>query len=645
MDRPVEQIAEFEILDLLGSGGAGKVYMARHRPTGRRVALKLLRAGASERLVKRFHREARTLERLDDPNVVSLVACDLEHEPPYMAMEFIDGDSLRAVLDEARELGSGTPRPVRTLDWARDMARGLKAAHDRQVLHRDIKPQNVMIDDQQRAILVDFGLVKSKETDSVSLTASSDVVGTLLYFSPEQFDLKEVDARSDIYQWGLVVYEMIHSERPYPKLDPLAALARRADKGVGSPSCSDPGLANLNALCLRALDPSPQQRPAHGGDLLAMLDGKLREESDTIQRAARTHHHPVPTAVLDQIGRFRIIRELGRGGLGIVYEGQDPVSGERVAIKQILLDFPEHRETLKRFQREIAVMARIQHPRVVRILDSGSVASGPYLVMEYLGGVPLDRRIQTDGALGPREGLEILLNVSEGVGALHNNGVVHRDLKPANLFLARNIGPKVLDLGLAHDPGMTVLTQTGGQVGTPLYTPPEIFQGSAATKATDVYQLGLILYEILTGRRDFRSEGASDTLRGVLYRDRGQLGERPDEVVSGVMELFENATRTEPGARYRDGNAFRMQVERVMKIMDGPAPSAGALGRRTSETGSSSPRSIPGFEARATLPASKLAQGAAVLSWILHAIVATFIVAMVVVILYFLPLILRRSRL
>ena len=229
-------IGNYEILSELGRGGMGVVYKAHEQSLQRVVALKILSAHLSEdaALVKRFLREARAGARLNHANIVTTHAVG-EHDGTYfIAMEYIKGSPLSKVI---RDKGQLDVR--RALEWTRQAADALAEAHRNDIIHRDIKPQNIMIDQAGRVKVMDFGLAKLLQA-STALTADGVLLGTPLYMSPEQAEGKKVDARTDLYSLGVVLYEMLGGTQPFPGDSPIAVLRQIIDKPL-------PDLRELNS--------------------------------------------------------------------------------------------------------------------------------------------------------------------------------------------------------------------------------------------------------------------------------------------------------------------------------------------------------------------------------------------------------------
>jgi serine/threonine-protein kinase len=204
-----------------------------------------------------------------------------------------------------------------------------------------------------------------------------------------------------------------------------------------------------------------------------------------------------------EFGEYRLVRRLGKGGMATVYEAER--RGERFALKRPLaghlLD-PRFRE---RFDREADLGRSLHHPNIIRIFDRGQVGEVPFFAMELIDGETLRDRLDRDGRLDPRLAAGITARVAEALDYAHHKGVVHRDLKPSNIMLERSGGVKVMDYGIARAQHLEGVTVTGGFVGTPQYAAPEAVDALTEPRS-DLYSLGVVFFEMLTGSVPFRGE-------------------------------------------------------------------------------------------------------------------------------------------
>jgi eukaryotic-like serine/threonine-protein kinase len=249
-----------------------------------------------------------------------------------------------------------------------------------------------------------------------------------------------------------------------------------------------------------------------------------------------------PAVVIpDRIGRYRIVRILGQGGMGVVYHAHDEQLDRPVAIKVVAT---AHANAIgrQRLQREAKAAASIRHPHICQIYDIGDENGDPFIAMELLEGEPLSERLAR-GALPVPEAIGLALQVLDALKTLHERGIVHRDLKPSNVFMTAH-GAKLLDFGLARQTAavsgdtMTAspLTQVGAAVGTPHYMSPEQFRGEAVDARSDVFSAGVMLFEMLTGKKPFSGRSDLDVYHAIMYEQPATLGGSPAvAIVDGVI--------------------------------------------------------------------------------------------------------------
>jgi serine/threonine-protein kinase len=259
---------------------------------------------------------------------------------------------------------------------------------------------------------------------------------------------------------------------------------------------------------------------------VTQLAGAFVDTPVTGSYVPNRHTLPVPArkqGVLPRpFGRYELIEELGRGGMGVVYKARQLNPERIVAIKMVLRGDLASSVDLQRFRAEAQSAARLDGiPNIVKVHEVDEVEGQPYFSMEFVEGVTLAKRLK-QGSIGPREAADCLATIAEAVHKAHQQGILHRDLKPSNVMIDAHGVPHVTDFGLAkrvQDDAQ--LTQTGDAVGTPSYMPPEQAAGSRGTLGppSDVYSLGAILYEVLTGQPPFQASSPFDTLLLVLERD------------------------------------------------------------------------------------------------------------------------------
>ena len=217
--------------------------------------------------------------------------------------------------------------------------------------------------------------------------------------------------------------------------------------------------------------------------------------------------------------RYRLLRMIGQGGMAVVYEAQDMNLSRRVAIKLLRPDYSHDGAFVKRFQQEAMTVARLNNPNIVRVYDYGEYNGSSYIVMELVEGLSLEQILEERGPLPINDAIRYMIEVCNAVEAAHHAGLVHRDLKPGNILLDADGHVKVVDFGIARAAGGSQMTTTGTTIGTAAYFSPEQAQGLEIGPASDIYALGVVLYELLTGRLPFEHENPI-TLALMHVRDQ-----------------------------------------------------------------------------------------------------------------------------
>jgi Tol biopolymer transport system component/serine/threonine protein kinase len=272
----------------------------------------------------------------------------------------------------------------------------------------------------------------------------------------------------------------------------------------------------------------------------------------------------------ETLGQYHILEELGRGGMAVVYKAYQPALERYVAVKVLPRELTFDDEFVERFLREARAAARLNHSNIVTIHDVGQVDGTYFIVMEYLDGASLTGLLNRQAPLTPQRATQIVSQVALALDYAHQQGFVHRDIKPGNILLDAQGVPKLTDFGIVKAAEGTRLTQTGTLLGTPEYMSPEQARGLGVERRTDIYSLGVVAYEMLSGRVPF----SGDTM-AVLH---AHAYEQPDLSVlpRGVQDVVGKALAKDPRRRYGSGEAFARALEQTLAGRStGPRPRPG----------------------------------------------------------------------
>jgi serine/threonine protein kinase len=269
-----------------------------------------------------------------------------------------------------------------------------------------------------------------------------------------------------------------------------------------------------------------------------------------------------------QLGSWTIDKELGRGGMGRVYLAHEKSDGRQGAIKVLSAELAQEAGFLQRFQREIEVLRQLDHPNIVRFFESGAQDGIYYFAMEYLDGENFEQILYEKSRIPWKEVLDAALQICPALKHAHDRGIVHRDIKPPNLLRTAAGTVKLTDFGIAKVFAARHLTNTGGVVGTAEFLSPEQACGKQATKRSDLYSLGIVLYTMITGRTPFEGQGTADILHKHLYgqfdRPKKLVPDIPHELDDIVCQLLEK----DPALRPADGLVLYKEFDRLRRKLE-----------------------------------------------------------------------------
>jgi eukaryotic-like serine/threonine-protein kinase len=566
---------------LLGEGSMGKVYVAEHPMLKTRRVVKLLAPQLTQNvwLVRRFVNEARAVARLHHRNLIQVHDVgQLPNGAWFMVLDYLDGDTLGRYM--ATHAG---PLPAHAIvHIVCEIANGLQVAHDHQIVHRNLKPDNVFLvirdGDPYRAVVLDFGVAQLGDEPATEWgTRSGVAIGMPVYLPPEQLRGAKVTPVADVFALGVIAYQMstggwfpyqgTESHAAYVKLPATELYHRQTTRAPVDLRDRVPGLSSAWASAIHAaISPDPAQRPASarafaqrlaeamspGGlapDGLAILRTYARELVDAgapagpgpgevsriggpgAVRAQLPSAIPAIPAIPAHVAgpRYQLGDKLGSGGMAEVFIGtMTGAEGfvRRVAIKRVLSGLSQMPTFATMFVAEAQIASQMVHPNIVSVLDfSRDVEDRLFLVMEYVDGKDLAHLLES-GPIPPSLALFIVVEMLRGLGYAHGRldpasgrrGVVHRDVSPQNLLISYEGAVKVSDFGLAKAHAASDGVWSATVRGKPSYMSPEQTSGQVLDGRTDLYAAGVMLWEMLTHQRLFVGT-AKEIMGQVIYKE------------------------------------------------------------------------------------------------------------------------------
>ncbi len=549
----------YTLLKRLARGGMGEVLLASSggiEGAERPVVVKIIRKEheTDRSFLARFLDEARIQAQLQHPGVAQILEATSDHEgKPYVVVEHIEGRNLSDVRSRAAQLG------VR-ISWPEAIALGvmlgdaLAHVHERtdaegrplEIVHRDLSPQNVMVSYGGELKLIDFGTARAENRRCH--TVAGIVFAKPGYVAPEVANNTPGGAPSDLYAFGVMLWELVAGRRfligDSSQHMALVGAGKRnptpLSQLIGAPPELDQIILKLTATLIEDRYASAAKAASDLGKLLqrapSQADGdrSVRGRVSNLMRrlypaeparsrsefarlvaenkAAEARPLPIPASpeppAADAVDPsllpgtpYKLVSELGRGSSGVVYQALHLDLSRTVALK--LMD-PEKLGgiAVDRFRAEARSIAQLSHDNLIKVFDFGVAQDGrPYYAMEYLVGESLERKLAKEGELPYRRAVDVALQAARALEAAHGAGVLHRDVKPGNLLVTAAGVVKLFDFGLSGEPNVANAADSEALhvVGTPEYMAPEQAQGGGADARCDIYALGAVLYELITG--------------------------------------------------------------------------------------------------------------------------------------------------
>ncbi len=528
----------YRVIAPIGTGPEGARYRAVDAD-GRPLVLHFLHiARISEARLQEIRDRVRVLSSVDGPEIARVIDVMIERQRPAIAVDDASVRSLAEALTTGMDRSTGA-------QIALELLRALRQAHRLGLAHGLLSPFHVGLRADQSVCLDLCGL---RTADLPKKTPEP------VPFADER---RRPSLETDIYAAAQLVAYLLGARRDGPlDLGPLA-------------------LPETVFRALRAmLEPDRAARPTIGEALRSLMPWLA--EQGAVPGRAPVDPPSTPAAGGDVLGRYRLLQEIGHGGIGDVYRAEEMGTGKAVAIKIVRGEYATHDGVLRRFRREARLLEQVRHRNIVELVEVNEAGGILYLAMELVDGPSLSELQKRRGRLPEREALLIGAEIARGLAVAHARGIVHRDVKPGNVLLGTlaegevsELGyrVKICDFGIARvglDSDETSLTQNEA-LGTPRYMAPEqCVPGSTVTPAADVYALGMTLFQLLTGRIAYDAESTAELIYAHQNREPLELRELVPDVSAGVAELVRRALIKAPEDRPQDAAVFLEQIEALL---------------------------------------------------------------------------------
>jgi serine/threonine protein kinase len=512
----------YEILELLAEGGMGAVYRARRTLLGDEVAIKIVRAdhaGPGPR--DRFFRESRASAKLRHPHIVSILDFNVDDEQhPFLVMELLNGPSVK---DEIAAKGRFKLAEVQQMIGS--ICSALQFAHDMGIVHRDLKPANIVAHQfgqgQRVYKIVDFGLANLRDTDETRLTGPHEFLGTIAYASPEQLTGGLVDAASDIYSMGAVVYEMLTGRPPFIGPDAMSVLNAHLNAPI--PRVSESGAdvpAWVDLAVSRALAKEASKRWGTISEFASALQSGAGDSTTVVRTAASKGGLLATYDLGDRVGPGRLE--------SVVYKGTHRALGHPVAIRLLRRDTQRNWDGARaRFMREAQAL-QAAHPSIIQVRDYGEEPDFVYLVTDFIEGHSLREVLTASGPLPWPRLQRLLSQLVEAARMLHRRKGLLCGLSPDIMRVTTDEeGERLLisSAGIWQAQDLLSTLQDRTLRGIALadselrYTAPELLTGRNADVRSDVFTMGVLAYEMATAKLPYDGNSMPELLGNML---RGQ---------------------------------------------------------------------------------------------------------------------------
>ena len=546
---------KYKIEELLNEEPIWQLYRGVDIETRQTVIATVIRSTliSADEFLAQFRAVPERLKGLDTPYAVLVEYCGENYGQAVVVQSNVTGQTLAEILADSDGL------PVNfVLDIMQQIGEFLEILHRAGQVHGDINPASVILGSDGVVRVANPGVASALNLGDL---ISSGSVEAQAYHAPELRAGEVGTATTDFFSLGATIYET------------LTGAALDLDPPDSSPSRLRLGIPpELDALVVDCLQADPARRIKTAAELLHGIE----EVHQGMGVGAQETILGIEDALVGHtLGAYQLVERLGQGGMATVYKAFEPALDRYVAIKVLPQFFARDPNFMQRFRREAKAIAQLNHPNIVPIHSYGEESGITYIAMRYVEeGALMQMRGEM---LQPERAIRLILPVAKALAYAHKQGILHRDIKPGNVLLSEGDWPLLTDFGLAKMvESSTQLTKTGVGVGTPMYMSPEQGQGAEVDQRTDIYSLGIMLYELVTGDVPFRA----GTPMAIVIKHITAPIPPPRAINPQIPESLERiilkATSKSPDNRYRDADEMAAALEEVLMKIPGPVSEGGS---------------------------------------------------------------------
>lgn len=596
-DSPAGDSISYRIVSQIVAENSVLLYRAIREDDGSQIDVLVL-GSLDEQERERTKKRISLASQLNHPAVARVIDVHLADEDQSCILEPISKRSLSDVADQRVHQDA-----IQLLSYGHQIASAVAAGHRIGLVHGKISPDTIHVRGDG-SLQIDYLRPSSDEQTATGKTAKSQ------FQAPELGGRSDPDAAADVYSLASLLMWLFAGDKAGP-VDSPAEIRERLIQNLPT---SDLDLADLDAFCEaigEALAADPADR-ATADELCARLERLARnilpaplnplarhsgtqsdrlDETGALDFSLDQRRVDKPQSGVQKprlIGRFQILDKLGEGGMGEVFKAKDTSDGTLVAVKILSRRIMNNRQAVRRFQKEARLLGEIKSPYVTNLVEVNQDNGQHYIVMDYVAGVDLRKMIRTSAPFSERVALSVMADVARGLVSAHEREIVHRDIKPGNILLAydsqdtgvdvksarldasslQQFRVKLSDFGLAREVDQSEsmqMTREGSSVGTPMYMAPEQFSGGQVSPATDVYSMGITLYEMLAGKPPFSAPDISQLINSHCRESPAALQAVDGEISEATCEIVQRAIAKQPQERYSDAGQFLSDIERVLR--------------------------------------------------------------------------------